>query len=467
MATYHRRAREARVKCLPCNAPVTETMDGDYVCVECGRSPFDLADRPPVRVDGGVSRPRRPWVGERDEPPVVEVPEETDVGSADAADSPYLLPAESRRQPVISFVLPTKNEEGGIGECIDRAVAAVTELELPAEILVSDSSDDRTPEIARRKGAIVVEPDRPGYGYAYRYAFEHARGDVIVMGDADTTYDFGELPALLEPIESGDADIVLGSRFEGEIRPGAMPALHRYVGNPLLTKFLNVFYDAGVSDAHSGFRVFTRDVLDAFTFRSDGMEFASEMVMAAATEGLRIEEVPITYHARTGEAELDSLRDGWRHVKFMLLNAPTHLFAVPGVSFATLGAVALSLAFFGVSLGGVTFGAHTMIAGSLLTIVGYQVTLLALFTTVAADPIRAANDPLTRWIRAHFRLEHGATLGLALTAFGGAYAAVLVGNWVASGFAALPLVTTDMVAFTAIVVGLETLFSSFHLSALR
>jgi hypothetical protein len=312
----------------------------------------------------------------------------------------------------------------------------------------------------------VVEPDRPGYGYAYRYGFRFVRGEYVVMGDADTTYDFSELPRLFEPILEDGADMVMGSRLEGTILPGAMPALHQYVGNPLLTKFLNVFYGAGVSDAHSGFRVFRADLLDELDLRTDGMEFASEMVMDASARGIEIVEVPITYHERKGEATLESFRDGWRHVRFMLMNAPGYLFSVPGALMALLGVVMMGLSAFGVAPSGVTFGIHTMIAGSLLVVVGYQTAMLSLFSTVASDPIRVPNDPLTRWIKGNFRLEQGATLGLGLFAVGAAYGTFLVYQWVASGYTVVPFGPVNMVAFTLVVIGVETVFASFLLSAL-
>jgi len=184
--------------------------------------------------------------------------------------------------------MPTLNEEEGIRECIEWVETAVESLDIPTELIISDSSTDRTPEIAREMGAIVLSPDQPGYGYAYRYAFERTRGRYIVMGDADTTYDFKQIPRLLTHLQGEDADMVLGSRLEGEIKSGAMPALHQYIGNPALTTFLNIFYDAGVSDAHSGFRIFTRDAYETMELETTGMEFASEMIMEAGAKDLDI-----------------------------------------------------------------------------------------------------------------------------------------------------------------------------------
>ena len=377
-----------------------------------------------------------------------------------------LLPPTSDVVPDVTFVLPTMNEEEGIRTCIDWAVTALRELGMTGEVIVSDSSTDETPEIAKDLGALVVKPNQLGYGYAYRYGFQFARGEYIVMGDADCTYDFRALPRLLRPIREGDADIVMGSRFEGEIEPGAMPKLHQYVGNPLLTRFLNVFYGAGISDAHSGFRVFTRDALERLNLRSPGMEFASEMVMDATTAGLTIAEVPIDYHARKGEETLDSLRDGWRHVKFMITNVPAYVYAVPGSLVALIGVFLMGLSFFGLQPGLVTFGTHTVILGSLALIVGFQIWLLAPFSTIAGDPIRRSNDPLTRWIESKFRLEYGMTAGGLLTVLGAAYGSHLLLRWLASGYEALPFVPADMLAFTAVVLGIEMVFVSLCLSSL-
>jgi glycosyltransferase involved in cell wall biosynthesis len=379
-----------------------------------------------------------------------------------------LIPRGSDVDPLISFVIPTMNEEAGIAKCIDWAKEALRELGIPGEIVVSDSSDpdDRTPDIAAEAGAHVVTPDRTGYGYAYQYGFKRARGEYIVIGDADTTYDFRDLPRLLDKLQAADADMVMGSRLEGEIKPGAMPSLHQYVGNPLLTAFLNTFYDAGVSDAHSGFRVIRRDALDALDLQSDGMEFASEMIMQAAEEDLDIAEVPIVYHEREGEATLDSFRDGWRHVRFMLLNAPGYLFTGPALGLGLVGVVLMALSLFNRPIAGVYFGSHTMIAGSLAVIIGYQSASLGLFSAIAAEPIRSPRDPVTGFIMDRFQLEHGATLGVGLVAAGALYVAFLVVRWVQSGFTLLPIIPVNLLGFTAIVLGVQTVLYSFFFSLL-
>ena len=376
-----------------------------------------------------------------------------------------LLPADSDQTPTLSVVMPTLDEEEGIAECISAVKLALRELGVTGEIIVSDDSTDRTPEIARQMGAIVVEPDGKGYGYAYKYAFEHVRGDYVAIGDADTTYDFEELPQLVRLVASGQADMAMGSRLEGEIRPGAMPKLHQYLGNPLLTKFLNVFYDAGVTDAHSGMRVIGADALRELNLKTDGMEFASEMIMAASAKGMTIEEIPITYHERKGDAKLESFHDGWRHVKFMLQNAPGYLFSIPGVLLAGIGVVIMAAVLFGAQLGTESWGFHALIGGSLLTIVGAQIASLGVFATVGTDPIRRPSDPFTTWITEEMNLERGATFGLALFTAGSVYGAWMVVRRFTIGYTE-SFLATDVVAFTAIVLGIQIIFSAFFLSTI-
>ena len=380
--------------------------------------------------------------------------------------SDLLLQAGSSRSPVLSVVMPTLNEERGVFICIQKIKRAIVELGIPTEIIVSDSSTDRTPEIARHQGAIVVEPNEMGYGYAYRYAFEQARGEYIAIGDADVTYDFESLPELLGPVMDGTADMVLGTRLDGTIESGAMPPLHKYVGNPFLTWFLNVFYDTDVSDAHSGFRVLTRDALDRLDLSSDGMEFASEMLMKASITDLRIEEVPIVYHERKGDATLHSFRDGWRHVRFMLVNTPGHIFSIPGTVLAFVGLLPLALSVSGIQFGEYSPGVLTTIAGGLALITGFQFLCLSVFSATANTGIRAPSDRITQWTKEHVRLEHGMSLGVAISTLGLGYLGWVLYTWATAGYAAIPSLKTIVIAFVSVVLGMQIMSSSFFLSAL-
>lgn len=475
MSRYPRSVRPAKFKCLSCNAPVTITVEGEHCCVECGRQVF----RPRTLDQRSHNGP--PQGGEASELEV-NVKNETarkltatrnldqsgnsrGHSQGDGPSDAFLLPPTSTINPEISFVMPTMNEEQGIGDCIDRAIRAVQQLNMTAEIIVSDCSTDRTPEIAASKGAHVVSPDELGYGAAYQYGFKHARGDYIVMGDADMTYDFEELPKLMKPLLDGNADIVMGSRFAGEIRPGAMPKLHKYVGNPVLTAFLNLFYDAGVSDAHSGFRVLTRDALENVDVRSQGMEFASEMVMVAGAQDLRIEEVPITYHERVGEAKLESFRDGWRHMKFMLTNCPTYLFTAPGIGFGLLGVMLMAMSVLDLQVGAATFGLTTLFLGSLLTIMGYQITMIGFSTSMGANPIRKPRGPLARWVEEGFTIRHATLLALGVVILVGGYSIYVPVDWLGGSVSTTQLPSL-LVMMTMIVIAIETILFAFHFSAL-
>lgn len=219
--------------------------------------------------------------------------------------------------PEISIVLPCRNEEPTIADAISSATRAFPNRRV--EVIVSDSSTDRSPEIARGMGAIVVTPMTLGYGAAYRFGFQHCHGSFVAMADPDGTYDLMELPMLLAPMEEGRADLVMGSRLKGEMEPGAMSAFKRHLGNPFLTWLLNMLFGVGVTDAHCGMRALTVDALRRIELRTTGMEFASEMLVEARRAGLRIAEVPISYRRRKGTpSKLSSLRDGWRHVRYMV-----------------------------------------------------------------------------------------------------------------------------------------------------
>ena len=367
----------------------------------------------------------------------------------------------------VSVVIPSLNEEKTIGVCIKKIKKVFEKYNIIGEIIVADNSTDKTPEIARSLGAKVVTPDRRGYGYAYLYGFRFTKGKYIVIGDADNTYDFLEMPKLLEPLKKGEADLVIGSRFKGKILDGAMPWLHRYIGNPVLTWFLNFFFKACVSDAHSGFRAFTREALEKMKLRGDGMEFASEMVMRAVWAGLRIKEVPITYYPRQAESKLNSFKDGWRHLKFMLLYAPSYLFVLPGMLLFVLGMALVLLISAGLAkFGSIHLGIHSMVASSLMAITGYQLIFLGLAGKVYRAKMDMPNDKIVEFLTKRLSLEKGATVGTLIFLVGFAYTAYLVWKWVSSGFKDLPMLNQDVLAFTLLVIGLQTVFYSFFLSML-
>jgi glycosyltransferase involved in cell wall biosynthesis len=372
---------------------------------------------------------------------------------------------EQATKVVVSVVIPCLNEEANIESCVTRALKAMDEAGIAGEVVVADNaSEDRSAELAQAAGARVVHEPRRGYGSAYLAGFAAARGEYIVMGDADLTYDFEEIPRFVEKLDAG-AELVMGDRMKN-IHPGAMPWHHRYIGNPILTGILNVFFRTGVSDAHCGMRALRRDVLPRLDLRTTGMEFASEMVIRASKEKLRIAEFPIEYHPRGGESKLSSFRDGWRHLRFLLVHSPTHLFILPGAIMAIIGALISALVLSQVHVFGRAWDLHTMIAGALLTIIGTQVVALGLAAHAYGKYFMGEKDPWFDRMRERFSLEHGLLIGGGIAFAGFVLGGVIVVEWFARSFAALSEQRLAVAAATLLIVGLQVFFSSFLLSIL-
>jgi glycosyltransferase involved in cell wall biosynthesis len=366
---------------------------------------------------------------------------------------------------LVSVVIPCLNEAENIELCVRTALEALASSGIDGEVLVVDNaSEDDSAALAAAAGARVVHEPRRGYGSAYLAGFAAAHGRYIVMADADLTYDFNEIPRFVAALEEG-AELVMGDRMDN-IHPGAMPWLHRYVGNPILTGLLNMFFRTGVNDAHCGMRALRTDVLPRLDLRTTGMEFASEMVIRAAKENLRIAEFPIEYHPRGGESKLSSFRDGWRHLRFLLVHSPTHLFILPGALLAGLGTLILALVGGGLDILGRSWGIHALIGGALLMIVGTQVLALGLCAHAYGTYFMGARDPWFDRARARFRLEHGLLLGGAFVFVGAALGAVILVTWISHGFGSLADEHMAVVAATLLIVGIQIFFSSFLLSIL-
>jgi glycosyltransferase involved in cell wall biosynthesis len=376
-----------------------------------------------------------------------------------------LADAEDRSVPLVSVVIPCLNEAENIEECVTAAREALQRMQVAGEVVVADNdSEDDSARLAEQAGARVVIERRRGYGSAYLAGFAASRGRYIVMADADLTYDFNDIPRFVEALQQG-AEMVIGDRMDN-IQPGAMPWLHRYVGNPILTGLLNLFFRTGVNDAHCGMRALRRDVLERLDLRTTGMEFASEMVIRASKERLRIAEFPIEYHPRGGESKLSSFRDGWRHLRFLLVHSPNHLFIAPGAVLAGVGTLIVVAVEAGLDLFGRAWGVHALIGGALLMIVGTQVLALGLCAHAYGTYFMGERDPWFDRMRARFRLEHGLLLGGLFTLVGLAMGAVIVATWIAHGFGSLADERLAVVAASLIIVGIQIFFSAFLLSIL-
>jgi glycosyltransferase involved in cell wall biosynthesis len=366
---------------------------------------------------------------------------------------------------ILSVVIPCLNEAPSIARCVTAALEAIECTGVGGEVIVADNgSTDGSPRLAEVAGARVVHEPRRGYGSAYLAGFASARGDWIVMADADLTYDFQEIPRFLVELRDG-ADMVIGNRM-GNIQPGAMSWHHRYIGNPLLSGLLNLLFHTGVGDAHCGMRALRRDRLERLQLRTTGMEFASEMVVRAAKEGLSIRELSIEYHPRAGESKLSSFRDGWRHLRFLLLHSPNHLFILPGAIVSMLGGAISLLVLVHVNVLGRRWDLHALIGGSLLLIVGAQIVTLGLCAHAYATYFMGDRDPWFDRVRARLRLEHGLMLGGSIALVGLAIITAIVLQWIARGFGSLSQERTAIFAATLLVLGIQVIFSSLLLSIL-
>ena len=375
------------------------------------------------------------------------------------------MDSEDPSAPLVSVVIPCLNESENIERCVSAALSALRDMGVRGEVVVADNgSEDDSAALAERAGAhVVVEPLR-GYGSAYLAGFAASSGRYIVMADADLTYDFNDIPRFVAALEEG-AEMAIGDRMDN-IQPGAMPWLHRYVGNPILTGLLNLFFRTGVKDAHCGMRAVRRDVLPRLDLRTTGMEFASEMVIRASKEKLTIAEFPIEYHPRGGESKLSSFRDGWRHLRFLLVHSPNHLFIVPGATLAGLGTLIVILVGAGLSFFGRAWGLHTLIGGALLMIVGTQILALGLCAHAYGTYFMGERDPWFDRMRTRFRLEHGLLLGGAFVLVGVAMGAVVVATWISHGLGSLSDERVALVSASLMIVGIQIFFSSFLLSIL-
>lgn len=369
----------------------------------------------------------------------------------------------------LTILMPCLNEAETLATCINKAKAFLQRENISGEIVIADNGSlDGSQEIAAQHGARIVHVPIRGYGSALQHGIEGAAGQYIIMGDADDSYDFLSLKPFIAKLREG-YDLVMGNRFKGSIKPGAMPFLNKYLGNPVLSLLGRLFFKSSLGDFHCGLRGFRRDAIQQLNLQSTGMEFASEMIVQATLQELKITEVPTTLSpdGRSRRPHLRPWRDGWRHLKLLLLMSPRWLFFYPGLALVILGAIGMTLLSYGpVTISHYSFDVHTMLFASLFIIIGLQAVFFFLCVRLVSG---AVSSTLEKWINI-FTLEKGLILGGVLTLLGLGGAIYSVWIWMQSSFG--PLLPSAMMriiipAFTLLVAGVQIVFSSFFACVIR
>lgn len=370
----------------------------------------------------------------------------------------------------VSVVFPALNEEAAIARCVDQAMAALSRSGLRGEVVVVDNgSTDRTAELARGRGARVVSEPRPGYGAACRRGLVEARGEFVLLLDADATYPIEMVGEFVRAMRDGGADLVLGNRFGGLMESGAMPVLNRYVGNPILSALTRVLFRAPLQDIHCGMRGIRRDRVAALDLRMPGMEFATEMLVKALDQGMEIRELSIPYRPRLGPSKLRPLRDAWRHAEYMLVFSPSLFFLWPGLLLFVLGTGLQILLVSGPrALWFRTWDVHTNVAGLAAALAGATLLVLGVVGSTFAWTIgmRFRHSPLARWV-AKSGDDPVRIAGTVLAGAGAAMWLAVIGRWVATGFGSLGAVPLLSLATTLLATGLELLAAAFLVHIIR
>jgi len=366
--------------------------------------------------------------------------------------------------PSLSIVMPSMNEEETIRICIQKAQTIFKKYDIEGEIIIADNSSDKTAEIAASMGAKVIGPIK-GYGNAYLKGLAEARGDYIAIADADNTYDLLELDKFLDPLMAGEADFIMGSRLKGEIKKGAMPWLHQYIGNPLLTGMLNILFKTKISDAHCGMRAFTKEALEKMNLKTHGMELASEMIIEAARCGLRIKEVPITYYSRKAPSKLRSFQDGWRHVRFMMLYRPVPFLYLPGAFVFILGfLITASLL---LTESAAYNRLHSFILGSMLLIIGGQILATGGYMkTYGLIHGMYRDDRKGKKLLSYHSLEKELLGGSLILGSGLVIGLKVTYTWISSGYGSLEEVESAVISMVLAAVGLQLIFSAIFVSVM-
>lgn len=384
----------------------------------------------------------------------------------------FIEPPEEK--PELSVVFPCLNERETVATCVRKALRAFRENGISGEVIVADNgSTDGSQEIASAGGARVIHVSEQGYGSAVRGGIREARADYVLMVDCDDSYDISHLPRFVEGLRAG-ADVVMGNRFRGGIADDAMPFLHRYLGNPVLSWLGKLFFHAGCGDFHCGMRAFRKETAERMNLRSTGMEFASEMVVKASLLGLKVAEIPTTLSpdGRSRRSHLRTWRDGWRHLRFLLMYSPRWLFLYPGMALMTVGLAGCAWLLPKPALiGTLGFDVHTLLYAFVAIVLGLQLVGFATLTKVfAISEGLLPEDTRLNSVFRYITLEMGVAVGFVMVTLGVSGSALAVSDWGAHNFGALDpsrMLRIVLPSAFSLMLGVEIIFGSFFLSILQ
>jgi len=355
------------------------------------------------------------------------------------------------KTPEISIILPCRNEEESLDFCLRTIKQTIKNHKLNAEIIVSDSSTDNSPEIAKKHKVKLIKHNKKGYGIAYLEAFKKSKGKYIFMADSDGSYDFKQIPKFIKYLEKG-YDFVIGDRFKGKIQENAMPFSHKYFGNPILSFLLRLFYKTKVNDAHCGIRAITKKSLDKLNLQTTGMEFASEMIVKALQNNLKIKEIPINYYKRKGNSKLKSFSDGWRHLRFMLMYAPNYLFIIPGILLTILGIILILTL------------KNNVVYGCFSILIGYQIISLGIYTKTHMKSLGLIkSDKLIDSLAKIIKFETGIYIALIIILLSLLLKIEPIFNHLSTSLS-FPPQSLVVLGLTISIIGIQTMFSAFFIS---
>lgn len=372
-----------------------------------------------------------------------------------------------KNSPEISIVLPCRNEEEALPFCLEQIKKTISDNSLSAEIIVSDSSTDKSPEIARKYGAVLVKHDKEGYGIAYIEGIKVAKGEYLFLADADNTYDFTRIPDFINELKKGN-NLVMGNRLMGNIENGAMPWPNRYIGTPILSFILRLFFGVKIFDSQSGMRAIRKNDFNKLNLKTTGMEFASEMIVKSIKNNFKIKEINVNYYRRKGKSKLKPFSDAYKHIRFMLLYSPLFLFFIPGVFIFLIGLCsAFWIYFLSPQIFGIKLFYHPLFLSSALIILGYQLIFFAAFAKIYAITHLEEKNKFIENLFKYITIERAGIIGILTSIFGLIIYILIFAKWVNTGFGSLNEIKNSIIALTLIVLGVQTIFSSFMLSILN